>query len=112
MKFLGAAILLVLVAVAVPNPFLAVQCAKENRTMNEMRAMAAKIEEHAPLSSLPRVDGWGAPYEISIHGNDYSIRSYGSDGRRDANVLHGPHTARWRDIVLANGSFVSYPVGI
>src|SRR5712691_10321883 len=80
-----------------PDLLHAIQISKEKRTMAEMWTIAAKIEDHAPLSSLARADGWGTPFEISIRGNDYSIRSYGSDHRRDAKLLDGPHTGFWRD---------------
>src|SRR5437868_4608583 len=89
-----------LVALAVPNLLTAMQRSHQKRTMAEMRTLGAQFEERAERTGqyaldekdLRRRDGWGTPFELHASGNDYSIRSYGSDARRDARDIAGATT--------------------
>jgi len=121
MKYVLAAVLLTIAAIAVPNLHTAMQRSNEKRTMVAMRdiataweARAEKVNRYAveDLHGVARKDGWGNPFELSGSGEVYSIRSYGSDHRRDKKIIAGPHTDFAHDIVYANGTFVAYPEGI
>jgi len=70
------------------------------------------------LNHLPRVDGWGHPFEYRVAFDDplgarvLSIRSPGADGRFDADVYEtGPFDPDLydRDIVWTDGYFVCWP---
>ncbi len=110
MRYLLSVLFLGLMGIAVPNLDAAADRSKLKRTTADMRAIATAWEARAQkrghysvedVRDLPRTDGWGTPFEIHASGNDYSIRSYGSDRHRDGGD----------DIVYANGAFVAYPVG-
>ena len=64
------------------------------------------------VSHVPAVDPWGNPYEFEISSNSYSVWSDGADGRRDARWQVSRTIDRSCDIVLANGKYIQYPVGI
>ena len=138
MKSVVAAIALAIAAVALPNLHEAMQRSKEKRTMADMRLIATAWEARAEhdktysigrssrvtfaelrralepkyVSHLPRADGWGNPFELTAAGNEYSIRSWGSDHRRDERLVEGAHTDFARDVVYSNGVFVAHPEGL
>jgi len=122
MKYVAIAIVIVggLMGLAVPDLLTAMQRSRQKRTMADIRTLAAELEERAEKTGryaldakdLHHLDGWGAPFELHASGNDYSIRSYGRDARRDDRDVAGATTDFARDIVYSNGTFVTYPEGI
>jgi hypothetical protein len=121
MKYVLAAVLLTLAVVATQNLREQISRSRQKRTMADIRSIATAWETQAEkvnrydvrdVRVLPRTDAWGTPFELAGSGNDYSIRSYGSDRRRDERLIEGPHTDFARDIVYANGAFIAYPEGI
>jgi type II secretory pathway pseudopilin PulG len=138
MKYVVAAIVVALAAVAIPNLHNAMLRSEQKRTMGDMRTIATAWEARAEESKtyivgrpgnvsyealrrvleptyvkhLPRTDGWGNPFRFSSTDQEYSVRSMGSDHRLDAKVTPGPTTDFARDIIYENGSWVVYPEGI
>ncbi|MEK6372655.1 MAG: hypothetical protein AABO58_08160 [Acidobacteriota bacterium] len=121
MKYVLAAVLLTIAAIAFPDFRTAMQRSNEKQTMAAMRDIATVWEARSEtshryavedLKDMPRLDGWDNPMELTASGNEYRIRSYGSDDRRDVKLIEGSHTDFARDIVYANGAFVAYPEGI
>lgn len=70
----------------------------------------ARALEPKYITKLPRTDAWGTDFQFTVTDNDYTIRSLGSDRRRDriANAS-GPTTNPDDDIIFSNGSFIRYP---
>ena len=129
--------------VTVPNYLNAIQRGRQKRTMSEMRTIAtafesysidnkayptivatgsAALEEIAPrieptyVKVLPRLDGWGHPFEVTSSAGEYTVMSLASDGKPD--TPDGPHvgsngqTTDFRsDLIFSTGSFVQYPDG-
>src|SRR5262245_4965807 len=138
MKYVVAAVLLVLAVIAIPNLHHAMENSKEKRTLADMRAIATAWEARAKatkpyaigrssrvsfqdlrhalepkyVTHLERTDGWGKPFEFTATGDQYSIRAWGSDRRRDAKLAEGPYVGYEHDAVYANGKFISYPEGV
>ena len=123
-------------AIAVPNLTRAMQRSRQKRTMADMRTIAtawegratdinsyslgprpvtiaelARVLEPKYVRHLPRVDGWGSEFQVSLANDQtYAIRSLGSDHQRDANPnLSGPMNDFAADIVFSNGVFTRYP---
>lgn len=101
------------------------------------RSTATRAEEFGalqriPLRSLeralvpryvlkfPRRDAWGQEFDVRVGAYDaqgkamvYAMRSYGSDGRADAEVYtHRVTTSPAADIVFANGNFLQFQEGV
>lgn len=121
MKYVLAAALLTIAAINYPNLRSGMQRSKEKQTMSVMRDIATQWEARAEtvhryavedLRNVPRKDAWGNPFELAGYGDEYWIRSYGSDHRRDDRLIEGPHTDFARDIVYGNGRFIAHPEGI
>jgi general secretion pathway protein G len=148
------AIIGIIAAIAIPNLLLAIQRAKQRRTMVDMRNMASAWEARnteagrynaagqangiegadqqitidnlstmlSPtyIRVLPRVDGWGTPYQTYTNqafgsatpANVYAIISAGKDLVVSADPTTGPFTNFDCDIVYSNGVFLSYPDGL
>ena len=116
-----SAALLAFAAIAIPNVRTARQRSHEKRTLAAMRDIGMAWEARAEtlhryavedVKDMPRLDGWGNSMELAASGNDYSIRSYGSDRRRDQTLIKGRHSDFARDLVYANGEFIAYPEGM
>ena len=143
-KFLPALYALIPIAlllwVAVPNLLLALDRARQKRTMADMRTIATSWDARAedlktfrignddrvsheelkgalvPIYStrLPQNDAWGHPFQIRLVPPDsYEIVALAKDGKRDKR----PYTQRLiadfeTDLVFRNGNFLQYPEGI
>jgi hypothetical protein len=61
---------------------------------------------------VPRVDGWGTPFQFAIaeKGGSFTIRSLGSNALFDE-TPPGETLTHQQDIVYSNSAFVSYPQG-
>jgi len=138
MKYVLAAVVLVLAAIAVPNLRTAQNRSAQKRTMADIRTVATAWEARATdrnsylldregkvpyesmrraleptyVKQLPRADGWGNPFEFTASEQEYSIRAMGSDDRLDEVTIAGPTTNFANDMLYANGTFVAYPEGI
>jgi len=138
MKYVLAAMVLVLAAIAVPNQRRARNRSAQKRTMADIRTVATAWEARATdrysylvggegrvpyerlrraleptyIKQLPRADGWGNPFEFTAREHEYSIRAMGSDDRMDDVTIAGPTTDFANDMLYANGTFVAYPEGI
>jgi hypothetical protein len=64
------------------------------------------------MSRVPFRDGWGRPIQCIVREDFYEVRSLGSDGRRDKNVLRGQSDGFGRDLVFTDGEFVQWPNGL
>lgn len=121
MKYVLSAALLALAAIAIPNLRTAMNRSSEKRTLAAMRDIGMAWEARAEtlhryavedVKDLPQLDGWGHSMELAASGSDYTIRSYGSDRRRDPTLIKGSHGDFARDLVYANGEFIAYPEGM
>ena len=69
---------------------------------------------------LPRVDGWGNPFEVRVGGHDakariqhYAVRSVGNDNRAEStNYRRGFITRFSEDLVFMDGSWIRAPEGM
>lgn len=69
---------------------------------------------------LPRLDGWGNPFDFGVDqafgsgvaATSYALRSRGRDGRSQSAYTEGITTDFDCDIVYSGGSFVVYPEGV
>lgn len=134
------AVLGILAAIAIPNFITAKQRAKQHRTMADIRSIAVAVEAYASdnnefpksleqvapkyLKVVPRVDGWGHPFEYECVADGtsectrYVIGSRAQDGQFENGKLRDavPQTPRATtnfdcDILYSNGAFVEYPEG-
>ena len=138
MKYVIAAVLLALAAVAIPNLQTAMQRSDQKRTMADMRTIATAWEARAEdrntylvgrpgivsYEDLRRVleptytkhlasdDGWDNPFIFTSSDQSYSIRAIVADHQLDAHLVLGATTDFDCDIVYANGTFTAYPEGI
>ena len=66
------------------------------------------------VKKLPTRDAWGRPFQVISDGTEYTIVSFGRDGRADeaapayGDSIQGPTDSR-ADIVFSTGSFVRFP---
>src|SRR5438094_4453816 len=103
MKYVVAAVLLALAAIAIPNLHTAMQRSDQKRTMADMRTIATAWEARATdrntylvgrpgivayddlhralepkyVKQLPRDDGWDNPFVFAANDQEYSIRAIG-----------------------------------
>lgn len=133
------AIIAVIATIAINNYMNAVARARQKRTMADMRTIAQAWEARAaetrvytaagftfPTSvtydtvrdaltptyarTVPKVDGWGRPFEFGATGNVYAIRSSGRDGTYEGtNYTTGATDSPDCDIVYSAGNFVRWP---
>ena len=72
------------------------------------------------VKSFPPKDGWGTPWAFgsdqafggTTSAQQYTIISYGKDGKASGAYNGGATTAFDCDIIYSNGSFVQFPEGI
>ena len=138
MKYVIAAVLLALAAVAIPNLQTAMQRSDQKRTMADMRTIATAWEARAEdrntylvgrpgivsyqelrwvleptyAKHLPSDDGWDNPFIFTSSDQNYSIRAIVADHQLDAHLVLGATTDFDCDIVYTNGTFIAYPEGI
>jgi type II secretory pathway pseudopilin PulG len=126
----GIVMAAIVAAIAVPNLLTAMQRAKQKRTMADMKAIAADIEQYRQSNgSLPKgitvaeiadaihtnvkLDAWGNALRYAGDGQNYWILSAGKDGAFE-------HTFAWEyaqsatsnfdaDIVMRNGEWLEAP---
>ena len=122
------AIIGIIVMVAVPLFYDAVQRGKQKSTMHNMRTIATGLEaymvdynlypnniitvEPVYVSVTPRRDGWGRNwvYDTFTGSQSYSLSSGGRDGGGHATV--SGITSDFDDsITIVDGRFYSYPAG-
>jgi hypothetical protein len=120
-------------AVAVPNFLTAMDRGKQKRTVADLEAIGAGLDEYAsahgnrypasenwrPLSEVvpdvQALDGWGRPITYWSDGTRYVLVSGGKDGETERDWRHpeegagGPRPALDADIVLADGKLVAWP---
>ncbi len=136
------AIIGILAAIAIANYLSAIHRARQKRTMSDIRNIATAWEtrnsekgSYAPgftyptaavpfdeldtaltpsfMKTVPKIDGWGHPYEFAFEGRVYAIRSPGRDGIYEgtdyaAEATDSPDC----DIVYSNGRFVTWPADV
>jgi type II secretory pathway pseudopilin PulG len=126
--------------VAIPNLLLALDRARQKRTMADMRTIATSWEARAEdlktfrvhkgdrishkdleralvptyTTRLPQDDAWGHPFQISTGPeNSYSIVALAKDGKPDKRPYSQRQISDFEtDLVYRNGNFVQYPEGI
>ena len=136
------AIIGILASIAIANYLSAIHRARQKRTMSDIRNIATAWEcrnsekgSYAPgftypgaavpfddldtaltpnyMESVPKVDGWGRPYEFAFEGRVYAIRSAGRDGIYEGTDYEPTATdSPDCDIVYSNGNFVTWPANI
>lgn len=125
----------ILAAIAIPNLLHAIQRGKQKRTMVDIQAVATAIEAHAVqhgaypeasslaqleaavvptyAASLPPLDGWAHPFDVSSTREGYVLRSAGKDRlfeHDDPWTYEAAATTSFTsDIVFSNGEFVQQP---
>lgn len=120
--------------VTIPGLFTDSEAGRQQRTLADMRAIAAAIESFAAdhdsyldaedigelrrvlepryLRTFPSKDAWGHSYLFErFEDGGYRIRSYGKDGVPDEGP-GGPTRSPDADIILEDGEFVQWPVGV
>jgi hypothetical protein len=82
---------------------------------NDAYPAAATLDELADAlelvyrADLPRVDGWGRPFEVTVVNGIPEIRSLGADGVRDAGEPRGAVDDPGADIVFFDEAFQQWP---
>lgn len=82
---------------------------------NDAYPEAATLDELTDLlrgeygHDLPRIDGWGRPFEFVVVDGMPEIRSLGADGMRDAGELRGEVDDPGADIVFFDEDFRQWP---
>ncbi len=62
---------------------------------------------------IPRLDGWGHPFEVRLSERSYAIRAPAGDGRFETDAyVHGTTSSFEEDVVFADGSWIRYPEGL
>lgn len=129
----GIAMAGILAAIAVPNFLTAIQRAKQKRTMADMKAIAANIEQYRQANGrLPegvtvaeiggaihttiKSDAWGNPLHYASDGQNFWILSAGKDGAFEhtfAREYAQSATSNFdADIVMQNGEWLEAPESI
>ncbi|HEX6097808.1 MAG TPA: prepilin-type N-terminal cleavage/methylation domain-containing protein [Thermoanaerobaculia bacterium] len=133
------AIIGIVASIAIANYMGAVTRARQKRTMADIRNIATAWEgrnaekgSYAPgftypatavtyddvegalspdyMKNVPKVDGWGRPYEFAFEGSVYAIRSAGRDGLFEgADYEPAATSSPDCDLVYSNGRFVTWP---
>lgn len=133
------AIIAILASIAITNYFNAVSRARQKRSMSDIRTIAQAWEARAAETrtytaagfswptaitydtvytalvptytrQLPKVDGWGRPFEFAATGSVYGIRSPGRDGIYEGTDYPTGATENPDcDIVYSAGNFVRWP---
>ena len=131
------AIIGLIAAIAIPNLRNAMDKAKQNRTLADMKAIGSALETYSIdnntypkgltdansaavsaylsplyLRTVPPGDGWNNPWHIetTTTGTQYTITSYGRDGVPGSNS-GGPTVDFNSDIIYSNNSFYQWPQG-
>jgi general secretion pathway protein G len=131
------AIIGLIAAIAIPNLRSAMDRAKQNRTLADMKTIGNALETYAVdnntypksltdanastvasyisplyLRTVPPGDGWNHPWHIDTNatGTNYTITSYGRDGASGTNS-GGPTADLNCDIIFSNNSFWQWPQG-
>ncbi len=126
----GIAMAGIIAAIAVPNFLMAVQRAKQKRTMADMKAVASSIEQYRQVNNrLPeggtvgeiasaihsnvKVDAWGNEMRYVSNGQNYWILSAGKDGQFEHTFASEYKESATRnydaDIVMLNGEWLEAP---
>lgn len=126
------AIIGILAAIAIPRLFLALQAAKQKRSMEDIHTVAVAVEIYCndegryPVSTdantediepllidrVPHIDGWGnAIIYRSVDGLNYTIISFGRGGHPNEPYSVGPIRRYQDDLVFSNGVFTQWPEG-
>jgi general secretion pathway protein G len=131
------AIIGLIAAIAIPNLRNAMDRAKQNRTLADIKAIATALEQYAVdnntypkgltgadaravaeflsplyLRNVPPGDGWNNPWHIDTNatGTVYTITSFGRDGAPGTSP-GGPTTDMNCDIIYSNNAFYQWPQG-
>ncbi|MGH9750905.1 MAG: type II secretion system protein GspG [Candidatus Polarisedimenticolia bacterium] len=131
------AIIGLIAAIAIPNLRNAMDRAKQNRTLADIKAIGTALEQYAvdnntyprgladanaatlgsyvsPLyiRNVPAGDGWNNPWHVETNasGTIYTITSYGRDGMPGP-TPGGPTADLNCDIIYSNNSFYQWPQG-
>ena len=130
------AIIGIIAAIAIPNLLNAIQRGKQKRTMSDMRSVGTAVESYQVdngvppnvassadiqvlaatvtptfIKQLPKGDGWGRPMDWTYSADEYTVRSFGKDGKTAASLVTGPTTAFNADLMYSNGQFIAFPEG-
>jgi hypothetical protein len=92
------------------NFHTAVNYSRHKKTMAVMRDAAILIEHGKSADSLK--DAWGTPLQVRGSRVYYSIRSAGSDRKFENTAPRGYVEHSGADIVVSEGVFVQYLLGI
>jgi general secretion pathway protein G len=131
------AIIGLIAAIAIPNLRSAMDRAKQNRTLADIKVLGNALETYALdnntypkgltdanaatvsgylsplyLRTVPPGDGWNNPWHVdtNANGTQYTISSFGRDGVGGTNN-GGPTAGLDCDIIYSNNSFWQWPQG-
>jgi general secretion pathway protein G len=131
------AIIGIIAAIAIPNLLNAIDRGKQKRTMADIRSVGTAVEAYAVdvniypnytdgvvegsgrpsdvleptfIRDVPGQDGWGHDMRYEGDGTEYSVYSYGKDGK--SSTQSGKTTDFDCDILYQVGGFVAWPEGI
>lgn len=71
----------------------------------------ANVLQPTYIKTLPLRDAWNRPLLVTCNGENYEIRSLGSDGKAESSYAGGAVKDLRADIIFANGQFVQWPEG-
>ncbi len=120
-------------AIVMPNYLSARNRQRQKRSMADLRHLAVALMEYeadnseypqvgigsleallAPeyLDSATTIDAWGNPFEYDSNGSTFELRSWGSDGRREASPGGDKQHGFKFDLIIRDGSFWQFPHGL
>jgi type II secretion system protein G len=130
------AIIGIIAAVAVPQLLVALEGARQKRTMADIRTVGQGVEIYQhdtgfypnlgsvtadvlipvitphSIGTIPQLDGWRRLLVYSGDGNEYTLYSYGQNGALDEPWVYGTTTRFVDDIVFTGGTFYQWPDGV
>ncbi len=125
-------VLIACTAIALPNYLSARNRQRQKRSMSDLRHLAVALMEYekdnseypqvgigsleallAPeyLGSATTIDAWGNPFEYASNGSTFELRSWGSDGRKEALPGGDKQHGFKFDLIIRDGSFWQFPHG-
>jgi len=127
------AIIAIIASIAIPNMIDAMDRAKQNSTMADMRVVGFALEKYAIdhnvyptvadadelravlqpvyIKKMPVKDGWGNPlsYQADANGRGYRLTAPGKDGEGQVTPAGGEITSVDDDLIYADGDFFQWP---
>ncbi len=107
-------VLIACTAIALPNYLSARNRQRQKRSSEYPQVGIGSLEAlPAPeyLGSATTIDAWGNPFEYASNGSTFELRSWGSDGRKEASPGGDKRHGFKFDLIIRDGSFWQFPHG-